>query len=219
MLRDHGIMYTNAADHGTQPSSATMNPIRWWVKCAFGRGPLLRRADRIEAWGLVVGFVAVIAAAVPAMAVGHVGYAARAQTIAAEAASRHPVNAVALGDSTASPTQAESPSTSFLAHVRWNAQGSAHEDYSTVEQPVRAGQSVRIWLDDAGKVTTPPQTADDARVDAAGTVAIAWLGFAALIGVAMAMFRAAVGRARDRRWDRGLEALVDDGGGSAAQRP
>ena len=211
-------MYTNAADHGTRPSSATMSPIRWWAMRAFGSGPLLRGTDRVEAWILVVGFVAVIAAVVPAMALGHVGYAARSQTITAEAAARHPMEAVALDDSTADPTQVESASTSFLAHVRWNTQNVAHEDYSKVGQPVRAGQSVRIWLDDAGRVTTPPQTDADARVDAAGAVAISWLGFAALIGVAMVSFRTALGRTRDGRWDRGLRALVDDGGGSAAQR-
>jgi uncharacterized membrane protein len=214
-------MYTNAADYGTKPSPVTMTPIRWWAKCAFGRGPLLRSADRVEAWGLVVAFVAVVAAAVPAMALGHLGYAERAQTIAAESAARHSVQAVALSDSTADPAQVESTSTSasFLAQVRWTAQGVAHDGYSKVEQPVRAGQPVRIWLDDAGKVTTPPQTDADAQVDAMGTVGIVWLGFAALISVAMAMFRTALGRARDRRWDRGLQALVDDGGGSAAQRP
>ena len=68
-------------------------------------------------------------------------------------------------------------------------------------------------------MTNPPQTEADARVDALGTSAILWLGFVAMIGIAMAMFRTAVGRAKDRRWDRGLQALVDDGGGSAAQRP
>lgn len=212
-------MYTSAADHGTKPSSATMNPIRWWAKCAFGRGPLLRGVDRVQAWGLVVGFVAVVAAVVPAMSLGQLGYAERVQTIAAEAATRHQVPAIALSDSTADPTQVESATTtSFVAHVRWTAQNVAHEDYSKVDQPVRAGQPVRIWVDDAGKVTTPPQTDVDARVDAMGTAAILWLGFAAMIGIAMAMFCTAVGRARDRKWDRGLQALVD-GGGSAAQRP
>lgn len=212
-------MYTNAADYGTTPSPVTMTPIRWWAKCAFGRDPLLRGADRMQAWGLVVGFVAIIAAIVPATSLGQLGYAERAQTIASEAATRHQVPAIALSDSTADPTQVESAtSASFVAHVRWTAQNAAHEDYSKVEQPVRAGQQVRIWLDDAGKVTTPPQTDADARVDAMGTAAILWLGFAAMIVIAMAMFRTALGRARDRRWDRGLQALVD-GGGSAAQRP
>ena len=213
-------MYTSAADHGTQPSPVTMSPIRVWAKCAFGRGPLLRGADRMQAWGLILAVVAMVAAIAPAMSLGQLGYAERAKTIAAEAATRHQVQAIALSDSTADPTQVESAtSASFVAHVRWTAQNVAHEDYSKVEQPVRAGQPVRIWLDDAGKVTAPPQTEADARVDSMGTAAILWLGFAAMIGIATAMFRTAIGRAKDRRWDRGLQALVDDGGGSAAQRP
>ena len=165
--------------------------------------------------------MAVIAAAVPAVALGNLGFSERTQTIAAESAARDPVQAIAHSDSTANPTQVESTSTSasFQAHVRWTANNLAHDDYSKVEQPVRAGQPVRIWLDDAGKVTTPPQTEADAQVDAMGTVVIVWLGFAALVGVAMAMVRTSLRHARDRRWDRGLQALVDDGGGSAAQRP
>src|ERR1041384_5169345 len=116
-------MYTNAADYGPRPAPVTMTPIRWWAKCAFGRGPLLRGADRMQAWGLVVGLVAVIAAIAPAMSLGQLGYAERPQPIAAEAATRHQVQAIALSDSTADPTQAESAtSASFVAHVRWTAQ-------------------------------------------------------------------------------------------------
>ncbi|MCV7421867.1 hypothetical protein H7K45_15060 [Mycobacterium yunnanensis] len=196
-----------------------MNPLRWWVTCALGRGPLLRRADRVHAWGLVIGFAAMIAAIAPAVAVGQVGYTARAQTIAAEAATRHPAEAIAMSDSTADPTQIESGSTSFLAHVRWTARDGAHDDYTKLEQPVKAGQPVRIWLDDAGKPTTPPLTDADARVVAMGTAAIVWLGLAAVIGVGVAMLQMAVNRARDRKWERGLRALVDDVDGPAPHRP
>lgn len=211
-------MHASAAEYGTRPSSVSTNPIRWWAKCAFGRGPLLRRADRLRAWGLALGLVAIVAAVAPAVAVGDLGYAARAQTIAAEAAARHPVEAVAVADSTADPTQVESASTSFLARVRWTVQNTAHEDFSKIEQPVKAGQPVRIWLDDAGRVTTPPQTTADARVDQIGTVALVWMVFAAAIGVAMATFATVLGRSRERMWDRGLRELVEDGGGSAAPR-
>lgn len=214
-------MYTNAADYGTPPSPVTMNPIRWWAKCAFGRDPLLRAADRLQAWGLVVAFVAVVAAVVPAVALGHLGYAERTQTIAAEASARHPVQAIALSDSTSDPTQVESTSTAtpFVAHVRWTSRDIPRDDFTKVEQPVRAGQPVQIWLDDTGKVTSPPQTDVDARVDAMGTAALVWLGFVAVVGIALAMLVTALRRARNRKWDHGLQALVDDGGGSAAQRP
>jgi len=211
-------MYTNAAHHEI-PSSATMNPIRWWVTCALGRGPLLRRADRVYAWGLVIGFAAMLAAVVPATAVGEIGYTARAKTIASEAATRHPVEAIATGDSTADPTQVESGSTSFLAHVRWTAADGAHDDYTKLEQPVKAGEPVRVWLDDAGKPTTPPLTDANARVDAMGTAVIVWLGLASLIGVGVAMLHMAVNRARDRKWELGLRALGYDVGGPATHRP
>jgi hypothetical protein len=197
----------------------SVNVIRWWAACAFGRTPLARTADRIQARAIVVAMVLSIAVIYPAVSVGHLGYAVRSHTIAAEAAGRHAVEATALGDSIADPAQTESASTTFLAHVRWTAQDVMHDTTTKVDQPVKAGEQVRIWLDEQGKVTTAPLTDVDARIDAIGTAALLWLTMAAFIGAAMTGLWSVLGRGRNREWDRSLRELVGNGGGSTMRRP
>jgi hypothetical protein len=209
----------NDRGYGERVSAVSTNPIRWWAACAFARNPLARTADRIQAWAVVGGLALLVAAAYPALAVGQLGYAVRSQDVAAEAAQRHPVEATALGDSTAAPAQVESTSTTFVAPVRWTAGNVAHDTTTKVDRPVKAGDRVRIWLDDQGKVTTPPLTEADARLDALATTALVWLTMAAIVVGALLVLRSMLGRARNRSWDKSLRELVDNGGGSTTRRP
>jgi hypothetical protein len=205
------------------PVSSAVTTIRWWAACAFGRTALARSADRVQAWAVVAGLLVAIAATYPAAAAGQLGYASRSQDIAAQAATHHPVEATALGNSTPDPalsesTSTESTSTTFQVHVGWTAQNVSHDAMTKIEQPVKAGAQVRIWLDDKGKLTTAPPTAADARVDAIGTAVLAWMAMVLLIGGALAVLRSVLGRSRNREWDRGLRELVDNGGGSTTPR-
>ena len=196
-----------------------MSALRWWAACAVGRNPLARGADRVQGLALAIGLLTMIVAVYPAVLLGQLGFATRSDAIAAEAATRHQVAATALEDSTAQPSQTESTTTAFLAHVRWTAPNGVHDTMTQVEQPVKAGEQVRIWLNDDGKATTPPPTEADARIVAVGTVVVAWLAIAAVIGAALVGIGAKLGRTRAREWDRGLRELVDNGGGSATHRP
>jgi len=197
----------------------TMSPIRWWTVRVFRRSALARTADRVEAWAVAAGIVMLLVAAYPAWVVGQTGYAARSHAIAAEAASHHPVEATALGNSRSEPSISESVETTFVVDVRWFAQNATHDAVAKVDHPVKAGDHVGIWLNDAGKVTTPPLTDADARIAAIGTVALLWLTMAAMVGAAFAMLRKVLDGARDRGWDRGLRELVGNGGGSATFTP
>jgi len=194
----------------------TMNPIRWWTVRAFGRTSLARTADRVEAWAVLVGMVMLMVAVYPAWAVGQAGYAARSHDIAAEAASAHPVEATALGNSKSQPSASESVDTTFVVDVRWFAQNATHDAVAKVDHPVKAGDHVGIWVNNEGKVTTAPPTEADARITAIGTVALVWLTMVAIVGAAFAMLRKALDGSRDRGWDRGLRELVGNGGGSAS---
>ena len=197
----------------------TVSPIRWWTVRVSGRTSLARAADRVEAWAAAVGIVMLLVAAYPAWAVGQAGYAARSHAIAAEAASDHPVDATALGNSKTEPSISESVESTFLVDVRWFAQNATHDAVAKVDHPVKAGDHVGIWLNDAGKVTTPPLTEADAGITAIGTVALLWLTMAGMVGAAFAMLRKVLDGARERGWDRGLRELVGNGGGSATFRP
>lgn len=208
----------DSSESGTGVASMTANPLRWWTVRAFGRSPLARAADRVHAWAVVAGMVMLLAAVYPAVVLGQMGYAAHAHTVSAEAATRHPVEATALGNSKSDPTISESVATTFSVPVRWFAQNATQDTVTKVDQPVKAGDHVRIWLDDQGKVTTPPLTDVDGHVLAIGTAALVWLALAALVGVAFATLWMALERSRNRGWDRGLQELVGNGGGSATRK-
>jgi hypothetical protein len=205
-------------ERGTGVASLTMSPIRWWTVRVFGRTSLARAADRMEAWAVAVVMVMLLVAAYPAWAVGQAGYAARSHAIAAEAASHHPVDSTALGNSRSEPSISESVETTFVVDVRWFAQNATHDAVAKVDHPVKAGDHVDIWLNDKGHVTTPPLTDADARITAIGTVALLWLTMAAMVGAAFAMLRKVLDGSRERGWDRSLRELVGNGGGSATFR-
>jgi hypothetical protein len=199
-------------------AAVTVNPIRWWTTRAFGRHPLARGADRVEAWAIVVGILMLIVAVYPAMGVGQLGYAARSHAIAVEAATRHPVEATAVGTSRSDPSMSDSTTATFLVPVRWLAQNTTHDATTKVEQPVKAGDKVRIWLDDEGRITSAPLTEADARIEMIGTVVLSWLLACAMVGGAFVVLRRALHRSRDRGWERGLLELVDNGGGSTTRK-
>lgn len=195
----------------------TVHPIRWWIIRAFGRTPLGRAADRVEAWAIFMGLLILVAAAYPALAAGHASYAAREHSIATEA-TRHSVDATATGAGTSDPAMSESTLTTFILPVRWQANNTVHDTTVKVDKPMKTGDHLRIWLNDKGNVTTAPLTDTDARVEAVGTATLLWLVMAAAIGAALAVLRHALDRSRDRGWDRGLLELVDNGGGSTTRK-
>jgi hypothetical protein len=207
-----------SGEHDTGVASLTIRPIRWWTVRVFGRTSLARAADRVEAWAVVVAMVVLLVAAYPAWVVGQAGYTARSHAVAAEAASDHPVEATALGNSKSQPTVSESVDTTFVVDVRWFAQNATHDAVAKVDHPVKAGDHVGIWLDHEGNVTTPPLTDADARITAIGTAVLLWLTMAAMVGAAFAVLRKVLDGSRDRGWDRGLRELVGNGGGSASFR-
>lgn len=210
---------THTGTRSREPAAVIADPLRRWTIRALGRSPLTRVADRVEVWAVVAAFVMLVGAAFPALAIGQQGYSARTQDVAAETASRHSVLATALGDTTSDASISESVATTFTVNVRWFAQNASHEATARLDQPAKAGDQVRIWVTDRNAVTTAPSTDADARITEMGTVALAWLAMALLVGGAFALVRMKLNSARDRRWDRSWRALVENGGGSATITP
>jgi uncharacterized cupredoxin-like copper-binding protein len=193
--------------------------IRWWMACAFAHTPLASKADRIQARALVASFALMVLAVIPAALVSQQAYDVRSQAVAAQIKATHSVEATAVGNSTALPSATESASTTFLTPVRWSAQDGVHETTTKGDEPVKAGAPVQIWVNEQGKVTSPPPNQTDAKVDSLGMAALAWLTMAAVIGAAMAALRSVLNRTRDREWDRGLRELAGYGGGSTTRTP
>ena len=63
----------------------------------------------------------------PAVLLGEAGYAARSHTSAAEASSRHRVDAVAVGNAKTDPTMSDSAPAKFSVPVRWFAQNASRD--------------------------------------------------------------------------------------------
>jgi len=70
----------------------------WWVVRAFGRNPLLRRTDRIEAIVTVVAIIVAVAVIPIAAAVGAAAYGSHSRLYAHEAQTRHTVAATVWRD-------------------------------------------------------------------------------------------------------------------------
>jgi hypothetical protein len=183
----------------------TLDPRCWRIARIFGRNPLLRRADRIEALVMLVALVVALVAIPVVGVVGAVAYGTRDRLYTQEAQERHRVMATVadarFGDSGRTVVQA-----------RWPT--AAGEGTGTLElaAPITVGESTEIWVDQDGKPAFPPTPTWHAVGDAVGAALVVLL----VVGVGMASLVAAVrsrlNRARDAQWEREIRCLVDDGG-------
>jgi len=186
---------------------------RWWLSSVFTSNPLARRVDRAEGWAVGVALAVVIGAVPVSIDVSHTIQASEAKTIAVAAATRHPVDAVAV---TASEAKTRGTATTYWARLQWFDRSVTHQDTVRVPQPMKAGDRIPIWVDDTGKRTTPPRTEADARAGGIGAGLMLWLMVAALTGWAVSLLRRLFDRLRYRGWDRDIQVLVGYGDGSNA---
>jgi hypothetical protein len=179
-------------------------------------GPLVRFVDRVEAWAALTAVVLLIVAAFFAAQVSESIRADQLRTAEVEASQRHLVEAVALDRSRVKPQRAL---TTFTVPVQWFAHGVTRNTVVEMPRPVMAGDRVGIWTDSRGNAVSAPRTSADARANAVGAAIGFWLlGFSMVTGVGLVL-RRAFNRVRHRAWDRDLELLVGNGGGSTANNP
>lgn len=187
-----------------------LDPRRWRVARIFGRNPLLRRADRIEAVVTLAAFLASLGAIPVVGVVGVEAYGARAQLYAQEAHERHLVTG-AVADATRTgpgPTAAQ---------ARWPATVGKRTGTSQPDTPAKAGETTELWVDKNGAPSPPPTPTWHAVADGLG-IAVA-LALTGALGIAslVAGLRSWLDRMRDAQWDRELRSLVDDGGRASRQ--
>lgn len=182
----------------------TLDPRCWRVARIFGRNPLLRRVDRIEALLTLVAVLATLIAIPVAGVVGAVTYGAHDRLYTEEAHGRH---LVAASVEDARPSEFGTT----LVQVRWPEAGGRRTGTLQLAGPVKPGDRLRVWVDRDGKPSSPPTPAWHAVVDALGAVGAISLG----VGVGMASLvvaaRTRLDRARAAQWDRDIRCLQDDG--------
>ena len=160
------------------------------------RNPLRRAVDRVEAVvvaGLAVAFLVV--APLASFAAGHVAYSMGSRTALAEQAVWHRAPALLL---------AAVPGAGYDSEVsaRWTApDGTRHTGPVPAPPGARAGRTVTVWLNAAGRLTgTPLQLSQvwDLVVLVTGLAAL--VVSLALLGVGQLAY-AVLGRRRLAAWD------------------
>jgi multisubunit Na+/H+ antiporter MnhG subunit len=185
-------------------------PGRGWFTRLFGRNPLLRSSDRIEALTLILGIVLVLLTAPIAGAVGTAVYSSRTAVYEQQVRTRHAVAATVLADSTST---VRPYSVSFDVRARWQDRGVQHETVLGWDRPAKAGERLSIWVNDQGDEVGPPTGPNRAVSDAIVAGALLWLSVITVVAAVIGLARFRLDRRRHAEWDRGLRGLVGDDGG------
>jgi hypothetical protein len=192
----------------------TAKPMSRLVHQAFPyRNKLATTGDRIESTVLVLG-VAVALLAVPvAGAAGSEIYATQRERVAVEQASRSRAEAVLIEDAPATIGSSERGGTvetaPVLAKWRWR-DGSIREGHVQAHYDAKAGATVRIWVDQNGKVSEPPMTNEGAAIDAIVLALLLWSAAAGAMALLYLAVRFAHKRFRLRQWAHEWERIAPD---------
>ena len=181
-------------------------PTPTWMKLArrFGRdgNPLRRRADLIDAW-LLPAAIVVFLALCPVVAVA-AGALVRADNAAArhDQLSWHRVEAV-LQQAAPGPQFADNGANSWLVSTpaRWTIDGRRYVGYVPASASSRAGSTVAVWLDQSGRVRTPPPTAAQLGQRVLTATVFALSGLVVLVAGMTWLFRRALDKRRLAGWE------------------
>jgi len=189
---------------------------------AFGRNPLLRWTDRLEACVIVFAIVVALAAT-PVCAVAGAGvYRSHRALYAAQSRARHTVTAMVVEPG---PPLHTPHDTSGAVLAMWlvaadGARGGevqvAHTGWMSRDRAVNAGDHIDIWVDDAGAPVAPPTPPSQAGLDAVGFGAGIWLVAALGLTAAVGMVRSPLNRIRRVQWERAIKGFSD---GQRSNRP
>jgi hypothetical protein len=183
----------------------------WWVLRACGRNPLVRDSDRLELLIVSLGILVVLVAAACAGALGTAVHDARSSVYTAQAQTRQTVIARATDDSSIVFGSDEYPRT--RVNARWQASGTEHSGTITVDNAVKTGEPLRIWVDSNGDRVKAPTPTSQAGVDAVGVAYAAWITVVLATAGLICWGRSRLERRRDSAWEREIRCLVDDDSG------
>jgi hypothetical protein len=177
---------------------------------ALGFNPLIRASDRLEALAVLAVLGTALFAVPVAAQAGTQIYDAGVRTAHEQAHSRHFVEAVVVDGSTGLPADLDGAD---YVRAQWREGTQLRTEQIITPATIEAGDRIKVWLDDTGKVVAAPLTMADANLSAlvgAGTV---WVAIVACSAVVAFVIRRGLDRTRDRAWERELHLLAhnDDG--------
>lgn len=193
-----------------------LHPRRWQIVRVFGRNPLIRVSDRIEAAMLALTLAVSVAALPVAGAVGTAVHDAHAKTYAQQAQTRHRIAAVAVQDGTATVRPF---GVTFTVEARWHTADGDHSAALPWDRAVKAGDRLDIWADDAGNHVAAPEPTSRAAIDAVSTGVAVWLWVTAGAAALFSLVRVLLDLRRSAAWEDEIGHLADDGGGRTSSQP
>ncbi|WP_084054517.1 Rv1733c family protein [Mycobacterium avium] len=170
----------------------------------FGRNPLVRVSDRVQALILVLAVTVSLAAVPVAATIGTAVHESRSRVYAEPSQAWRTVTATAVGDS---HPRRDLDSPTVRVPARWQYAGAEHAGDVIAPLNVKAGDTVEIWVDDTGSPVTPPdRTALD---EAVAFAVVSWCAVSLPAAALFAAARAALDRRRYAAWQRDFDRLVD----------
>jgi hypothetical protein len=167
------------------------------------RNPLRRGVDRAEA--AIAGALAVVflaGAPLAAMVAGHLAHAAASRTAVAQR-SWHKVRAVLLDG----PTVAVGGEYGATAPALWAGPGGARRTGTLwVAADAQAGSTVTVWIDAAGRLTSPPLHGPQVQGQAVTAAVLAPVSLGLLLAGAGLLAHGVLGRRRMAAWDADWQA-------------
>jgi hypothetical protein len=183
-------------------TSATLRRLRLKRILGRDRNPLRRRADVIDAWLAPATLVIFLALCPLVVAVTGTLVRAHSTAIVQAQSSWRPVRAV-LTEAAPGAMQSAFDASAWVARTRarWTADGRTVTGVVPAPAGAKAGATVTVWLDSAGKVELPPLTraAASERVPEVTLSALAVL--AALLSMLMLLVRYILDRRRLGSWE------------------
>jgi hypothetical protein len=187
----------------------TLDPRRWWIARLWGRNPLLRAADRLEALIILVVIVGWLLVVPIAGAVGTAIYDGRHRLYAEEVLTRHPVVATVIEGTAATAGDYYGP---VSVRAVWPAAGGERTDSFSFDTAAKSGDRLSIWVDADGEHVPPPTPITQAAADALCCALSILLSAIAVTALVLSVMRYCANRMRDNQWERELRAIKDYGG-------
>jgi hypothetical protein len=189
----------------------------WWITSAFGRNPLLRWTDRIEACIIMSAIVAALVA-IPLCALDGAGvYRSHLQLYAAQSRVRQPVTATVV-ETGPPPHSPHATQVAVLATWAVDADGARtggalpeHTGWVTADRAVKTGDRIDIWVNAGGAPTAPPTPLSRATYDAVGFGVGIWLIATMGLMGGVGIVRSPLNRIRHGQWEREIKRFANGG--------
>jgi len=182
-----------------------LDPRCWRNGRLFGRNPLIRRADRLEALLMVVAMVVSLVAIPVAGVLAATVYGGREAQYIQEAHDRHAVTA------TVTNANIDGAATTVV-RAKWAAAAGERTGTLQLGTAAKAGERIKIWVGSDGNPVAPPTPRWHALTAAVATALATLLIVGFWLTFLVTEVRLWLEQARDAQWERELRCLQEDGG-------